>query len=215
VRPLLVKVCGITSPRDGVLAASLGADALGLNFYPGSKRVITVEVARRIVQALPPFVWVVGVFVNASRASVRRVARIVGLHAAQLHGDEAPAYVSGLGLPTVKALHVAGKPVASQARRYVAADVLLLDAAQAGYGGGGVAFDWGLARELAARRPVLLAGGLTPDNVAEAVRTVRPLGVDVASGVETRPGVKDARKLDAFITAARGAALTPSRSAPA
>jgi phosphoribosylanthranilate isomerase len=171
--------------------------------------VVTVAQARRIVAALPPFVWVVGVFVNASRAEVRRVAAAVGLHAAQLHGDEPPAFVAGLGLPTVKALHVGPRPVTALARRYRGAGVLLLDAAQAGYGGGGVAFDWALARGLARRRPVLLAGGLHPGNVGDAVRAVRPFGVDVASGVERRPGVKDRKKLSAFVAAARAAAQAP------
>jgi phosphoribosylanthranilate isomerase len=203
---LFIKVCGLTTPGDAVLAARAGADAVGLNFYPGSKRVVTVAAARRIVRALPPFVWVVGVFVDASRAEVLRTAREVGLDAVQLHGDEPPALVASLGLRTVKALQVGHRPVTALARRYAAADLLLLDTAQAAHGGGGVAFDWALAKGLARRRPVLLAGGLTPENVAEAVRAVRPFGVDVASGVERRPGVKDPRKLSAFVAAARAAA---------
>ena len=203
---LFIKVCGLTTPGDAVAAVRAGADALGLNFYPGSKRVVTVAAARRIVEALPPFVWVVGVFVDAGRAEVLRTAREVGLDAVQLHGGESPAFVASLGLRTVKALPVGGAPVTGLARRFAAADLLLLDTAQRGHGGGGVAFDWRLARGLARRRPVLLAGGLTPANVAEAVRTVRPFGVDVASGVERRPGVKDPRKLKAFVAAARAAA---------
>jgi len=213
-RPLFVKVCGVTRPGDAVLAARAGADAVGLNFYPGSKRVVTVAQARRIVRALPPFLWVVGVFVDASRAEVLRTARAVGLDAVQLHGDESPDFAASLGLRTVKALHVGTAPATAQARRFAGVDLLLLDTAQAGHGGGGVAFDWRLARGLARRRPLLLAGGLTPDTVAEAVRTVRPFGVDVASGVERRPGVKDPRKLTAFVAAARAAAATPSRKDP-
>jgi phosphoribosylanthranilate isomerase len=211
---LLVKVCGVTTPGDGVLAAEAGADAVGLNFYPGSKRVVSVAQARRIAAALPPFVWKVGVFVNAPLAEVRRVAKAVGLDAVQLHGDEAPAFVEALGLTTVKALHVGARPVAALARAYAGADVLLLDAAQAGFGGGGVAFDWALAIGLARRRPVLLAGGLHPGNVAEAVRAVRPFGVDVASGVEKRPGVKDRARLAAFVHAARAAATPPLTELP-
>lgn len=202
---LFVKVCGVTRPADAVAAARAGADAVGLNFYPGSKRVVTVAQASRVVAALPPFVWAVGVFVNASRAEVLRVARAVGLDAVQLHGDEAPALAAGLPLRTVKALHVGQGSLAAQARRHAGADLLLLDAAQPGFGGGGVAFDWRLAGALARRRPVLLAGGLTPGNVAAAVAAVRPFGVDVASGVESSPRRKDPVKLRSFVAAARAA----------
>jgi phosphoribosylanthranilate isomerase len=202
----VVKVCGVTTPDDAAMAASLGADALGLNFWPRSKRAVTVAQARRIIEAVPPFVWVVGVFVNPKVAEVEEVARAVRLHMVQLHGEESPALVRRMPLPTVKALHVGKGSLDADAARYAGAHALLLDTAQAGWGGGGLAFDWRRARRVVKARPVLLAGGLTAENVGEAVALVRPLGVDVASGVEKRPGVKDEKKVMDFIRAARAAA---------
>lgn len=205
---LVVKICGITTPDDAALAASAGADAIGLNFWPGSKRVVSVARARRIIEAVPPFVWVVGVFVNARVAEVEAIARAVRLHGVQLHGDESPREAreaSRIGLFTIKALGVKDASVEAEVRRYGKVDVLLLDAAQSGYGGGGKTFDWRLARRIAKERPILLAGGLDPTNVCRAVKEVRPLGVDVASGVERAPGIKDERKVRAFIRAARAA----------
>jgi phosphoribosylanthranilate isomerase len=202
---LVVKICGITTPDDAALAASAGADAIGLNFWHGSKRVVSVAQARRIIGAVPPFVWVVGVFVNAKVAEVQAIARAVGLHGVQLHGDESPREASRIGLFTIKALRVKDASVDAEVRRYGKVDALLLDAAQSGYGGGGMTFDWRLARRIAKERPILLAGGLDPTNVGRAVKEVRPLGVDVASGVERAPGIKDERKVRAFIRAARTA----------
>lgn len=202
---LVVKICGITTPDDAALAASAGADAIGLNFWHGSKRVVSVAQARRIIDAVPPFVWVVGVFVNAEVAEVQAIARAVGLHGVQLHGDESPREASRIGLFTIKALRVKDASVEAEVRRYGKVDALLLDAAQSSYGGGGKTFDWRLARRIAKERPMLLAGGLDPTNVGRAVKEVRPLGVDVASGVERAPGIKDERKVRAFIRAARAA----------
>lgn len=207
----MVKVCGLTTPADAAMVAALGADALGLNFWSGSKRVVSVAKARRIVESVPPFVWVVGVFVNATTDEVEAIASEVGLHAVQLHGDETPAQVARLSRPTLKALQVKDGSVETDARRFRRVHALVLDAAQPGYGGGGQTFDWKLARRVARTRPVLLAGGLTPDNVGAAVRAVRPLGVDVASGVERAPGIKDERKVRAFLRAARTAASTSQR----
>lgn len=204
-RRLVVKICGITTPDDAALAASAGADAIGLNFWHGSKRVVSVAQARRIIDAVPPFVWVVGVFVNAEVAEVQAIARAVGLHGVQLHGDESPREALRIGLFTIKALRVKDASVEAEVRRYGKVDALLLDAAQSGYGGGGMTFDWRLARRIAKERPMLLAGGLDPTNVGRAVKEVRPLGVDVASGVERAPGIKDERKVRAFIRAARAA----------
>lgn len=196
-----VKICGITTVADALLAARLGADAIGLNFFPGSKRFVEPAVARAIVQALPPLVWAVGVFVNEPLRALERVARHVGLHAVQLHGEETEAFAARLRLPTWKALAVGDAP--PDGRGYPQVQALVLDAAQPGHGGGGVTFDWRLARAVARQRPVLLAGGLTPHNVAAAIRAVRPWGVDVASGVESSPGHKHPRKLAAFLRAAR------------
>ncbi len=198
-----VKICGITTVADAAVAVRAGADALGFNFYERSSRYVSVARARRIVASLPPFVWAVGVFVNETAATINRLAREVGLHVVQLHGDEPEALLLRLQRPVFRALHVGPERlVASSFRR---AHALVLDAAQPGFGGGGRTFDWSRARAIAQRRPVLLAGGLTPDNVAAAIATVRPLGVDVASGVESKPGTKDPHAVAAFVRAARSA----------
>ena len=196
-----VKICGITRLDDALACADLGVEAIGLNFAPMSKRRIDEDRAAQIVSRLPPFVWVVGVFVNASETAIRRTVTRVGLHAVQLHGDEPLTFGAKLGVPVLRSIAVGGKAPRARRPRHVSGFVL--DAAQAGYGGGGQAFDWKLARAFAKTHPTLLAGGLDPTNVAEAIRSVRPLGVDVASGVERSPGIKDSRKLARFVRAAR------------
>lgn len=202
--PVRVKICGVTRLEDAMLAARLGADALGFNLWPGSKRHLDADAARAIVDRLPPFVTAVGVFVNQPRAEVLSLAARAGVAVAQLHGDEPPALCAALRVPVVKAIRVAGaNDLAALASYEVRA--FLLDSASAGYGGSGVAFDWSLAAEVARELPVLLAGGLRPENVAEAVRAVRPLAVDVASGVEQSPGVKDLGRMEAFIRNAKEA----------
>ena len=199
-----VKICGITTVADAALAVRAGADAIGLNFYDRSSRVVSVARARRIVASLPPFVWVVGVFVNATAATINRLSREVGLHVVQLHGDEPEALIHRLQRPVYRALHVGTKRLVASS--FLSASALVLDAAQPGFGGGGRTFDWSRAKAIAARRPVLLAGGLTPENVAAAIAAVHPLGVDVASGVESKPGTKDPRAVAEFVRAARSAA---------
>jgi phosphoribosylanthranilate isomerase len=200
--PVRVKICGITRLEDALLAASLGADALGFNLWPGSRRYLDPGAARAIVERLPPFVSAVGVFVNQPRPEVIAAARTAGVGALQLHGDEPPEECVGHSLPVLKALRVAGRESLEALRRY-AVRGFLLDAPSEGFGGSGATFDWSLARDAAARATVVLAGGLTPGNVAEAVRAVRPWGVDVASGVESSPGVKDPEKLARFIARAK------------
>jgi len=202
-RRLFVKICGVTSVADAVMAAEAGADAVGLNFYPKSSRYLSLKQARAIAAALPPFVWAIGVFVNEDLDAVARIRDALRLDAVQFHGDERPAAIKGFGGRTLKALHVGAEPVDAVARGFTSVEALVLDAAQPGFGGGGVTFDWAFAASLAKMRPILLAGGLTPRNVAQAVKAVRPFGVDVASGVEAHPGVKDAKKVKAFIRAAR------------
>lgn len=192
-----VKVCGVTRVLDAQRAAEFGVDAIGLNFWAGSKRVVSVPLARKIVRALPPLVWAVGVFVNATRHEIEQVILKVGLHAIQLHGDELPAETRGYRVPVFKAVHLG-----HQLPRVRFAAPLVLDAQQPGYGGGGVTLNWALARRIAADRTVLLAGGLTPKNVARAIAAVRPFGVDVASGVESAVGIKDARLMKQFVQAA-------------
>ncbi len=197
-----VKICGITRLEDALLAARLGADALGFNFWPGSKRYLPPGAAREIVDRLPPFVTAVGVFVNQAPTDVLAAAAQSGVAVVQLHGDEPPQDCNGYPIPAIKALRVAGPESLADMDRY-RVRAFLLDAPSAGFGGSGAVFDWRLAREAAARAVVVLAGGLTPENVGEAVRAVRPWAVDVASGVEASPGVKDPDKLARFISNAR------------
>jgi len=197
-----VKICGITRPEDALEAARLGADALGFNFWPGSKRYVAPADARAIVRRLPPFVTAVGVFVDAPREEILRAVAASGVQVAQLHGDEPPELCASLPLPVVKALRIANAHALAALAAYEVSG-FLLDAPSAGYGGSGKTFDWSLATEAAAVVPVMLAGGLTPENVAEAIRAVRPWGVDVASGVERAPGVKDLAKLRRFIETAK------------
>jgi phosphoribosylanthranilate isomerase len=193
--------------EDARLAWAAGADALGLNFYPRSPRFVTAETAAALARTRPALGAVVGVFVNESPDVIRDRVRECGLTAVQLHGDEPPEACSGYGVPVIKALRVRGPEDVERARTFVGAgDVaaLLLDGAAPGYGGGGVGFDWSLVARLAdAGVPVLVAGGLTPANVEEAVRATRPYGVDVASGVEVSPGIKDADAVRAFVRAAK------------
>ena len=199
-----VKICGVTRLEDALAAVRLGADAVGFNFWPGSKRHVTPAQARAIVCRLPPLVVAVGVFVNAPRDEVLRAVDASGIGLAQLHGDEPPELCMSLPVPVLKAIRVAGPGSLAALASY---DVqgFLLDAASPGYGGSGLTFDWSLAAQVARELPIVLAGGLTPENVAEAVRAVLPWGVDVASGVESSPGVKDVEKMKRFIEAAKEA----------
>jgi phosphoribosylanthranilate isomerase len=203
-----VKVCGITSVEDGLMAAGAGADALGFVFWPKSSRAIDVEAARRIVRALPPFVTCVGVFVDASREELARAADAVGLDVLQLHGQESLDDIECLPRPVLKALRVdASFSIETAVRFAERGAVLLLDAGTAAQPGGtGRTCDWGVARRVRDRVGALvLAGGLAASNVAEAIAAVEPAAVDVSSGVESAPGRKDPLKVAAFIDAVRGA----------
>ncbi len=196
-----VKICGITSPHDATLAAELGAHAIGLNFFPESPRSISPYSARTILRELPPFVASVGVFVNWTPEPVIALSQALRLSAAQLHGDETPQVVAEIAkkLPVIKVIHLEKGSATNLLPRHRAASAFLLDAAGAGqYGGSGITTDWTQARTLAESHRIILAGGLTPENVADAVLTVRPFAVDVASGVESLPGKKDHSKLRAF-----------------
>lgn len=198
-----VKICGITTVADGLHAARCGADALGLVFYERSPRCVTPERARDIVAALPPLVTTVGLFVNRPAAEIREIVRFCGLDVVQLHGDETPQDCQLDPLRVIKALRIRDRGSLAGLAGYQVSG-LLLDAWQDGsYGGTGHSFNWQLAVEAAKERPIVLAGGLTPDNVAEAVRTVRPYGVDVSSGVESAPGRKDPELVAAFIRNAK------------
>lgn len=198
-----VKICGITSPEDAGIAVDAGADAIGLIFWPGSARAVDVPTAQAIVRALPAFVWPVGVFVDAAPDHVRDVADAVGLSAVQLHGDEQVPDWARFPRPVLKALRVERY---ATSRWKTARAAILVDAMDAvSHGGSGRTVDWSAARGIAASRPLVLAGGLTPENVGEAIAAVRPWGVDVASGVERAPGVKDPHRVRAFLEAVRAA----------
>jgi phosphoribosylanthranilate isomerase len=173
-----------------------------VNFWPGSKRFVSPAAARALVRALPPLVTAVGVFVNPTRDEVLRAVEVSGVTVVQLHGDETPELCLSLPFPILKAIRVTG-PASLAALASYEVQGFLLDAPAPGFGGSGTTFDWALAAEAAASVPVLLAGGLTPENVGEAIRSVRPWGVDVASGVEASPGVKDPEKLRRFVQAAK------------
>jgi len=210
--PGRIKICGITNEEDAAAALLAGADALGFVFYRKSPRWIDPAVADRIISSLPPFVAPVGVFVNEEVKVVRDLMDGCGLALAQLHGDETAAYCLELARPAVKALRIKDRGsflALAEFQGRAGIRGFLLDAyAEDAYGGTGRTVDWALAAEAARSASVLLAGGLTPENVAEAIRAVRPYGVDVSSGVESTPGKKDAEKVRRFIQSAREAFAT-------
>ncbi len=199
-----VKICGITNWPDARLAIDAGADALGFNFYPPSPRCVTPGQAWNIIRRLPPFVEAVGVFVNWSFASVEAVARAVRLSGVQLHGDESPSEVEAFAAarPVIKAFRVSPGFRPSALAQYRAAMAFLLDGFSTRLPGGtGNSFDWSLARHAAAYGRIILAGGLGPENVMDAIRETKLFAVDVCSGVEARPGKKDPQRLRAFMRA--------------
>jgi len=200
-----VKVCGLTAVDDAVRCVELGVDAIGLNFWSGSPRSTDVATARRIVRELAGRTQIVGVFVDAGIAEIRGILQETGIECAQLHGHETPALVSALLPNAYKALGVKDGSAVQIARTFPGKH-LLVDASVPGMPGGtGRTFDWAIAEAIARERTLTLAGGLTPENVADAVRIVRPFRVDVASGVESAPGKKDPELVRAFLEAAKGA----------
>lgn len=193
-----VKICGITRTADALAAAQAGADAVGLVFYPPSPRYLSVERAREIRDALPPFVQTVALFVNADAAQVSQVIGRVHPSILQFHGEETPEFCAQFGLPYVKACRVKkGVPALEYLRAFSPAAAWLFDSHVPEYGGVGESFDWSLVPQT--DKPVILSGGLSEANVAEAIRRVRPWGVDVSSGVESAKGIKDAARMAAFI----------------
>lgn len=202
-----VKVCGITNADDARAAVEAGADALGFIFYKKSPRYVVPPVAAQIIAQLPPLVLPVGVFVNEELATVRSIMDACSLAMAQLHGDENASYCHDLSRPAIKALRLKDRTsmlaVAEYQGRGGVRGFILDRFSEGAYGGTGQLTDWRLAAEIAKSTHVLLAGGLTPDNVTEAIRTVRPYGVDVSSGVESAPGKKDHGKIFAFLEAVR------------
>lgn len=208
-----VKICGIKTLEDALAAIEAGADLLGFNFYPKSPRFITPQACAGITSILRqrfPAIVLVGVFVNAPASEIRAVLEAASLHRAQLHGDEPPELLEELGPLAFKAVRLrAGSDTAAQIAPYLRcsaslAPALLVDSSVSGlYGGSGQVGDWNAAARLARQSPLLLAGGLTPENVSEAIRVVQPWGVDTASGVESAPGVKDAEKMRKFVQQVR------------
>ncbi len=201
-----LKICGITNLEDALLAADMGAHALGFIFYPKSPRKVEVDAAREIISQLPPFILTVGVFVDEEPQTVRDVATRAGLDWLQLHGKESPEYCRSLGRRVIKAFRIQDeKSLASLAAFRGAAQAFLLDTYKKGLvGGTGETFNWNLARQARQYGPIILAGGLTPENVAQAITIAQPQAVDVASGVEAAPGRKNPEKLRAFCAAVKG-----------
>ena len=198
--PVKIKFCGITRAEDANAAVTLGADAIGFVFYAPSPRCIGVVQALDIVRQLPPFMCKVGLFVNAPAAEVEAVSGAVGLDVVQYHGDETPAECARSPRPWIKAFRVRQEiDVATECARYGAASAWLFDSFDEKlYGGTGKAFDWRLLPQLD-RRPIILAGGLTPDNVGDAIRAIKPYAVDVSGGIEAAKGIKDYQKMLNFV----------------
>ncbi len=196
-------MCGICSVEDGRAAAAGGASAIGLVFWPGSPRAVDADTARAIVAALPVGVPAIGVFVNQSVDEINSIVQHAGLFGVQLHGDEPLEIIPRIKRPVVRAMSLADVSTFDDVPSQV---TVLLDAHDpARRGGTGRTINWHAARDIAARRPVVLAGGLTPENVAEAISIVRPYAVDVSSGVERKPREKDHARIDAFMRAVRAA----------
>ncbi len=196
-----VKICGITRAEDAAQAAALGADAIGLVFYSQSSRAVSAEQAHSIVRVLPAFVTVVGLFVDAQPAEIKEILTKVRIDMLQFHGDESPGDCRGYDRPYIKAIAMRpGVELDAYARDYSDAAGLLLDSYHDNKPGGGTGrvFDWSQVPEKVSK-PVILAGGLTPENVAEAIRKIQPYAVDVSGGVESTKGVKDVNKMIAFM----------------
>ncbi|MDA0189186.1 MAG: phosphoribosylanthranilate isomerase [Proteobacteria bacterium] len=206
-----IKICGLTRREDLDAAVAAGADAIGLVFYPPSPRYVDLATAAALARAVPPFVSVVGLFVNADPAAVRATLAAVPLHMLQFHGDEDEACCRQFERPYLKAARVRPGMTQADLVQYAAAfpsaQGILLDAFVEGYGGGGKTFDWSLVPPVLGA-PLILSGGLDAGNVGEAVRRIRPAAVDVSSGVEAAKGIKDVARMRAFVAAARAAGAT-------
>lgn len=209
VASVFVKICGITRPADAMAAVDAGADAIGLNFFPTSRRGVSVAVARAILAVVPDHTMTVGIFRDHDATQILEITGTLGLRAAQLH--DPPLEVTAVVAASVETVIVAVAAESPSVRSLDehSADIVLLDAP---IPGGGVPFDWGLVGDLVTQHKILLAGGLRPDNVAEAIRQVRPWGVDVASGVESQPARKDPDAIARFVTEARTTAEKTTQS---
>ncbi len=205
---LFVKICGVTILDDALSAVECGADAIGFNFYRQSKRYISPDHAAEIMDRLPGNVMRIGVFVNPDREYVNAAIESSGIRGLQFSGNELPEAVSGYHLPVIKAIHVASVESIRAMKSFGAISFLLDTFRDDDFGGTGELFDWDIAMEAKRFGKVIVAGGLTPENVADAVRKVKPHGVDVSSGVELRAGVKNHKKIKEFILRAREANAT-------
>ena len=194
-----VKVCGMTQLKDAAFAVQQGADAVGFIFYKKSPRSVNMKAVKEIISKLPPFVDTVGVFVNESADRVNKIAEYCGLDLVQLHGDESPAYCRKIRRRVVKAFRVIDLQSIKQLEKFPVSGFLLDTFSENMHGGTGKVFDWNLAHPAKKVGPVILAGGLTPRNIRQAISQVRPYGVDVCSGVEKSPGIKDPEKVKAFL----------------
>jgi phosphoribosylanthranilate isomerase len=200
-----VKICGVTRPEDALAAAEAGADMIGLNFWSGSRRHVTHETARAIVEAIPESIWRVGVFVNANREEIEDLREALALSAIQLHGDEPSAMLAGWPCPVIRAVRLRAPADADRALgEGEPAYYLCEGGAGGGYGGAGETFAWDWAKPFPQER-LIVSGGLVPENVATAVRKLRPFAVDVASGVESAPGIKDRARMRELIDNAKAA----------
>ncbi len=205
-----IKICGFTRGEDLQAAVAAGADAIGLVFYPSSPRYVDLVRAAELARMVPPFVTIVGLFVNADPATIRQTLAAVPIHLLQFHGDEDEAFCRQFDRPYIKAARVKpGFDLVQYAGRFASAQAILLDAFVEGYGGGGKVFDWKLI-PLDLGKPIILSGGLDARNVADAIARIRPAAVDVSSGVESGKGIKDAEKIREFVAAVRAAGLMPT-----
>ena len=204
-----IKICGLTRLEDVQVAVEAGADAIGLVFYPPSPRYVDLAKAAELTRAVPPFVIIVGLFVNADPVVVRETLAAVPIHLLQFHGDEDEAYCRQFDRPYMKAARVRpGMDLVQYAADFPSAQAILLDAFVDSFGGGGKVFDWSLIPP-ALGKPLVLSGGLDAGNVGEAIARVQPAAVDVSSGVEAAKGIKDAGKIRAFCAAVRSAGMLP------
>jgi phosphoribosylanthranilate isomerase len=199
-----VKICGITNLEDAQAAVEEGADAIGFIFYPKSPRYISFRKAREIVSALPPFVSAVGVFVNEEKETIRQAARETALSLVQLHGEESPEFCKNLGLRVIKAIRLSRMEDLNRVKTYSVQGILFDSYHEDQYGGSGKSFNLDWLRNFPAETPVIISGGLTPDNVGEVIDRISPYAVDVSSGVENSPGKKSREKLKHFIQNAKG-----------
>ena len=194
-----VKVCGMTSLKDALVAVEVGADAVGFIFYKKSLRSVTMKTVREIVLELPPFVDTVGVFVDETAEQINKIADYCNLDIIQLHGDESPTFCKKIRRKVIKAFRIKDMQSVKKLSSFQVSGFLLDTFSENLHGGTGKVFDWNLALPAKKFGPVIMAGGLTPNNVQQAVRQIRPYGVDVCSGVESEPGIKDHKKVRAFL----------------